>query len=294
MVYSVPLVIFQDDVSGNQSKQWNKHYSCYLSNGMIPCQKLESEFHVHFVAMSPFAKKEEVLLRPYALLFPGDNPMQAEFCSSAGLCCNHFCRTCRVGGSQKYKQSDEGFSELLKVSCTSTSTHTSSDPSVLTTLMEAVHSLGTKDALTQPVIDNLVKLGQQLQKNNPECAAYTPDKVQSILTDELKRAQGLGHGILNPLIDMDGVDIHKDTPTEILHTILLGITIWILEKAKQLEIFQAQLNSIVTDSLNVPKLQADYMCQYKGGLIGKHFKTISQVMAFAVYDIVRRRCWKHG
>ncbi|KAH9978409.1 hypothetical protein BJV74DRAFT_879458 [Russula compacta] len=295
MVYSVPLVIFQDDVSGNQSKQWNKHYSCYLSNGMIPCQKLESEFHVHFVAMSPTAfaspvvawdcqEKEEVLLRPYALLFPGDNPMQAEFCSSAGLCCNHFCRTCRVGGSQKYKQSDEGFSELLKN--TLGQLFTALQPSVLTTLMEAVHSLGTKDALTQPVIDNLVKLGQQLQKNNPECAAYTPDKVQSILTDELKRAQGLGHGILNPLIDMDGVDIHKDTPTEILHTILLGITIWILEKAKQLEIFQAQLNSIVTDSLNVPKLQADYMCQYKGGLIGKHFKTISQVMAFAVYDIV--------
>jgi hypothetical protein len=156
-----------------------------------------------------------------------------------------------------------------------------------------------------------VKLGQQLRKNNPERAAYTPDEVQSILTDELKRAQGLGNGILNPLMDMDGtdsrlhliasskeskslgVDIHKDTPTEILHTILLGVvkyywgqTMWILEKGKQLEIFQARLNSIVTDGLNVPKLQADYMCQYKGGLIGKHFKTISQVMAFVVYDIV--------
>lgn len=61
MVYSVPLVIFQDDVSGNQSKQWNKHYLCYLSNGMIPCQKLESEFHIHFVAMSPFASPLEIM-----------------------------------------------------------------------------------------------------------------------------------------------------------------------------------------------------------------------------------------
>ncbi|KAH9967696.1 hypothetical protein BJV74DRAFT_879922 [Russula compacta] len=245
MVYSVPLVIFQDDVSGNRSKQWNKHYLCYLSNGTIPCQKLESEFHVRFVATSPFASpleimqgirlsietafaspivacdcqdKAEVLLRPYALLFPGDNPMQAEFCSSAGLCCNHFCRTCRVGGNQKHKQSDEGFSELFK-------------PAVSTTLVEAVRSSGTKDTLAQPVIDNLVKLGQQLRKNNPERAAYTLDELR--------------------------VDIHKDTLTEILHTILLGT-----------------LNSIVTDGLNVPKLQADYMCQYKG------------VMAFAVYDIV--------
>lgn len=30
------------------------------------------------------------------------------------------------------------------------------------------------------------------------------------------------------------------------------------------------------------------MCQYRGGLIGKHFKTISQVMAFVVYDLVPR------
>lgn len=160
MVYSVPLIIFQDVESGNKSKQWNKHYSCYISNGTIPWQKLESEFHVRFVATSPFAspleimqgvrtsiecdlvtfvailwqylitnrgafarpvvswdcqQNEEVLLRPYALLFPGDNPMQAELCSSAGLCCNHFCQTCKVGGTQKYKQSDEGFSEIFKV-----------------------------------------------------------------------------------------------------------------------------------------------------------------------------------
>lgn len=36
----------------------------------------------------------------------------------------------------------------------------------------------------------------------------------------------------------------------------------------------------------MPKIPADYMCQYHGALIGKHFKTISQVMAFTVYDLV--------
>lgn len=94
-----------------------------------------------------------------------------------------------------------------------------------------------------------------------------------------------------------GVDIHADTPTEILHTILLGIvkyywaqTLSVLEKLKMFSVFQERLNSIVADGLNVPAIQADYMCRYKGGLIGKHFKTISQVMAFAVEGIVPEDC----
>ncbi|KAH9984739.1 hypothetical protein BJV74DRAFT_878739 [Russula compacta] len=227
MVYSVPLVIFQDDISGNWLKQWNKHYSCYLSNGTIPHQKLKSEFYVRFVATSPFASPLEIMQGIQHLIETTfTSPIVAWDCQEGE----------EVGGSQKHKQSDEGFSELFK-------------PVVSTTLTEAVHSSGTKDVPTQPVIDNL---------NNPECAASTPNKALAI---ELSTC----------------VDIHKDTLTEILHTILLGV---------------AWLNSIVTDGLNVPKLQADYMCQYKGGLIGKHFKMISQVMAFAVYDIVPKEVLK--
>ncbi|KAJ7755637.1 hypothetical protein DFH07DRAFT_743068, partial [Mycena maculata] len=84
-----------------------------------------------------------------------------------------------------------------------------------------------------------------------------------------------------------------DTPAKILHTILLGVvkyywgqTIWLLEKGKDFALFQTLLNSILADGLNIPKIQADYMCQYKGGLIGKHFKTLSQIMAFAVEGLV--------
>lgn len=95
---------------------------------------------------------------------------------------------------------------------------------------------------------------------------------------------------------LSGVDIHKDTPTEILHTMLLGVvkyywgqTLWYLDKNKQFSVFQARLNSIVADGLNIPPIPAEYMCQYKGGLIGKHFKTISQIMVFTLYDIVPGR-----
>jgi hypothetical protein len=60
-VYSVPIITFIDDVSGNKSKQWNKHYACYMSNGSLPREKLSEEFHVRFVATSPNATPLEIM-----------------------------------------------------------------------------------------------------------------------------------------------------------------------------------------------------------------------------------------
>lgn len=161
MVYSIPLIIFEDDILGNHLKQWNKHYSCYMSNGALPCTKLDNEFCVRFIATSPHAmpleimqgiwtsieymttcpclfhcwywfkigkhlrgthikawdcmNMEEVLLHPYALFFPGDNPMQVEMASSTGLSSNHFCCTCKAGSTCNFKQSNEGLESLFKV-----------------------------------------------------------------------------------------------------------------------------------------------------------------------------------
>lgn len=263
--------------------------------------------------------------------------MQAELCSCAGLNTNFFCRTCKAGGTREWKQSDQGFADILKVnsihlspkcsliqdkageirdpSDTAEETFqqilTALEPNIASTLTDAVRQSGIKDALAQPIIDILVKMGQDLRKANPDSSTYSPDEVQTILTEELKKHQQQGEGITNPLFDMDGesshhstvsidnktsiagIDMHKDTPTEILHTILLGVvkyywgqTVWLLEKGKNFALFQTRLNSILADGLNIPKIQADYMCQYKGGLISKHFKTLSQIMAFAVQGLV--------
>jgi hypothetical protein len=50
--------------------------------------------------------------------------------------------------------------------------------------------------------------------------------------------------------------------------------------------FEARLAAIDQKGLNMPKINARYMCQYKGGLIGKHFKCLAQVMSFVAYDLV--------
>lgn len=67
-----------------------------------------------------------------------------------------------------------------------------------------------------------------------------------------------------------------------------GQTIWHLDKSKQLAIFQVRLSSVAAEGLNISSIPAEYMCQYRGGLIGKHFKTLSQIMAFTLYDLVPR------
>jgi len=61
MVLTVPLIIFMDDVSGNVSKQWNKHHVVYMSNASMPREMLEKEFCVRFVSSSPHAAPLELM-----------------------------------------------------------------------------------------------------------------------------------------------------------------------------------------------------------------------------------------
>lgn len=77
------------------------------------------------------------------------------------------------------------------------------EPNVVTALDDAAKESGLKDQLSQPIIDSLVRLGQQLRKASPDRAAYTPDEVQSILTEELRQAHAKG-AVMNPLLDMNG------------------------------------------------------------------------------------------
>ena len=39
-------------------------------------------------------------------------------------------------------------------------------------------------------------------------------------------------------------------------------------------------------AVNAPCLNAKYICKYKGSLVGKHFKSLAQVMLFLIYNLV--------
>ncbi|KAG2357832.1 hypothetical protein BDR07DRAFT_1490218 [Suillus spraguei] len=195
---------------------------------------------------------EEVLLIPCGLFIAGDNPMQAEECSHAGLNCNYFCQMCDVGGMKEYKVSEDA----LK-------------PGATEKIKNFVSTTGICDMASTPIINTLVELGKMLRKRTAGTQAMSKAEVTAALEKEFEKIlQGDKiEDTLNPLLGMNGLDMHMDTPTEILHTVLLGIvkyfcgqTVFLLDKAKLMNIFQTHLQSIDTDGLNAPCLNAGYIC----------------------------------
>ncbi|KAI9435019.1 hypothetical protein BJY52DRAFT_1131296, partial [Lactarius psammicola] len=124
-VYSLPIWLYCDDISGNQSKKWNKHYSFLFSVAGLPRVLFQHKYNVHFLCTSNIAPslemldsvvsqfevawktgiwawdyihKDRVLVIPFVAALLGDNPMQSEFACHVGPGGKMLCRICHVKG----------------------------------------------------------------------------------------------------------------------------------------------------------------------------------------------------
>ena len=80
-------------------------------------------------------------------------------------------------------------------------------PNVATTLSDAVSGSGIKDTFAQPIIERLVKLGQQLRKGSADGSMLSPGDVLTNLTEELKKIHASSGGaVMNPLLHMPGMN----------------------------------------------------------------------------------------
>ncbi|KAF9229198.1 hypothetical protein BS17DRAFT_792175 [Gyrodon lividus] len=269
MVLTVPLIVFIDDISRNISKQWNKHHVVYMSNASMPCEMLEKEFCMCFVSASPHAAPLELICGvKESIKKAANNGVIAWDCTL-----HH-----EPGKLQTPTSTLAEDKQQLELEKQSGGTEK---------VKNAVSKSGICDASSAAIMDHLLDLGKQLRKREAGTPAIPEAEVCAELEHEFEvvLAGWFVDDIINPLLGMAGIDIHQDMPMEVLHTILLR-TVYILNKAHLLGTFQTPLESINKDELSSPTLGADYIVQFKGSLIGKHFKSLVQVMPYLIYDLV--------
>ncbi|KAJ3994246.1 hypothetical protein F5050DRAFT_1800809 [Lentinula boryana] len=322
-LYVVMVPLWCDDVSGNKSKQYNKHINIYSVNGSLPGQLLQQEYFVNFVSTSPHAtaleqfkslrdeirETERKPIRVYNAatgrmcrsilrvpMLPADNPAQSEESSHMGGNSNHPCQKCKVGGSFQETETADGYhcffcdNESIWRSAEEIKTELSKQLEVAKSGVQArVSELqtesGIKDKITEVWIEKLI-----IQARAYKAQKLPEAEISARLTDWIEKEPGEK---MNPLLDITGLDPSQDTPVEILHTVLLGIMkyIWYMSHTamtdKELELLAVRLQSTDTDGLTVPPLRAAYMIQYCNNLIGKHFKTLMQILPFHVHSFLK-------
>ncbi|KAJ7618023.1 hypothetical protein FB45DRAFT_1103391 [Roridomyces roridus] len=321
-LYVIMVSPWADDVSGNRSKQYNKHMNMYIGNGCLPGFLLQQEFHVHYVSSSPYASAAEqfAAFRDHAQStetdpvkcynaatgrvcrfiirvpgLPADNPQQSEEASHMGVKANYPCRKCHWGGTTIEKETEQTYHECHLAGAARNAEEIRQNLHIQLKLAtqgnakavgERQRSTGTKDKITQYWVEQLISKARTMKAENPR---RTVDEIAAELSEWLQQQPG---DKMNPLLDIAGLDPSQDTPVELLHTILLGVIkyIWHHMNTSQWSdsdrhLLAIRLQSTDLSGLTVPPIRAGYMIQYKNNLIGKHFKTLMQTLTFHVHQI---------
>ncbi|KAF7314261.1 hypothetical protein MKEN_00898700 [Mycena kentingensis (nom. inval.)] len=314
---------YQDDTSGNSSRQFDKHIITCIRNGNLPNRILQQPYHCHCVASSQHAssaeqmaafrdqikstetkpircynvhtqRKTAVVLR--ALVLPGDNPQQSEDASHIGCNANRNCRKGNWGGTAVEKTAAAMYHQChlgTEVKRTADETRqrlreqlrlaTRGD---LKAIKEHWTATGTKDKVTGYWIEQALA---QFTRISGEDKSLSVDEISAQVQTWLDKQPG---DKMNPLLDITGLDPTQDTPVEILHTILLGAVkyVWHFMHSKvwsdeHRALLAIRLQSMDISGLSIPAIRAGYIMQYRNALVGKHFKSLMQTLAFHVHDI---------
>ncbi|KAF8488776.1 hypothetical protein JB92DRAFT_3249859 [Gautieria morchelliformis] len=321
-LYTSFVFLWADDVGGNISKMVNAHKNIYLAHVNVPGQLLQQEYFVRFVATSPHASTPEQFeavlemvrgtqhkpprtynshshrLCKFRIAVPGlpaDNPQQSEECSHIGPSGNCKCRRCLVGGPAAVTDSDDGYHALHEPGAPRRVVRTIEE--IQKQLLKATEgklapvsamqtASGVKDRVAQGWIVKVLSKVKAIKADHP---SWSHAQVQQAAKEWLDEQPGQRW---SPLLSFPGLDPHRDTLVEILHTVLLGLIKYVWHnlhtswKDPERELFIICLQGTNIDGLTIPPIRAAYMSQYCNALVGKHFKTLMQTVVFHVHGIV--------
>ncbi|KZV67950.1 hypothetical protein PENSPDRAFT_583177, partial [Peniophora sp. CONT] len=274
------------------------HYLSTSTHASIPEQIAAVKSQIQATQRKPHRVQDArtgqlMCLRIFPNAEPSDNLMQDELTSHVSGASNLQCRRCMVGGTQEHKCTNDGYHSLftqceprtldytmrqvlrqVSRACTGFSTHVES----------LQKETGVKDSYTQPWIDELVERARALRAEGVS-VEDTHGQLWNWVTENHA-------AVFNPNLRMNGLDPHRDTPVELLHTILLGIikyvwyhthSIW---KAEEKRIYALRLQSTDTHGLSIASIRSSYIMQFCNSLIGRQLKTVGQASIFHISDML--------
>ncbi|KNZ48326.1 hypothetical protein VP01_574g6 [Puccinia sorghi] len=255
IICHVPITLYEDDTSGNTSKQWNKHVPYCMT--MRPLELAEAiveelnELATLGCVAHDFSLKEDVLLMTIPPCFLADSPM-----ASKNLSLKMFSRHCKIPEPRSWTTTIQLTKELW----------TSSQTEKKTEFDKKQKLYGLRDRI------NFEIMGLKNKRYDERC------RIMEIESKHEDR-------IYNPFLKLKEFDGCKDTPVEILHVILLA----------QLIQLQARWRAFNTDGLKILPIQPKYMVAHYNSFVGKEFRIVFQAAPFVYFPFMnneQKDIWK--
>ncbi|KAI9103442.1 hypothetical protein DFS34DRAFT_683399 [Phlyctochytrium arcticum] len=292
------LVLFSDDTSGNKSRRWNPHESWFLQLAGLPFSRQQLSYNIHFVAVSSTIKAQythgvvtfnaatnrEVLVVAPLLFIAADNPMHSALCCHIVMSGKKPCRFCDVSGELNSTEA-----ALAVTECGNLRTTVMTGRKIVEHL-EVAKLPGSKSRIeseqtatgTKSTIANVV-LNKLFEVTRP---GYDEEK-----RDECFEQLSNTRELINPLLLLPGFDIHRDSPVEVLHVVLLGVVKYFLMhmmkslSADEKTMLRLRLQELDSTSFYRP-IVVRTVIEHTGTLCGKDFKHFAQIAPFVLFDLV--------
>ncbi|KAG2032254.1 hypothetical protein BDR03DRAFT_874342 [Suillus americanus] len=299
-VVAYPVLLYCDDTSGNQSKKWNEHNTFLMNAAGLPQEHMQWEYNLNFICTSNIAPPLEmlegaveqiescqetgiwaydcschdiVLMIISVLALLGDNPIQSEFACYAGLMSKFFCRCCWVKGKD--------VADMLEVGGVKKETVQG-----MVSRIKRFMKVAETESISHQMLENASTLARQKENVDLQTSTGVKDTVLHFFLDKLEKAR-----------KSLSLNLHSDTPIEILHVVLLGFLKYFWQDAVERlsavnkATIEACLSSLDVSGLgsNVAKPRGHTLVHYAGSLVGRDFRLISQVAVFVLYDMLETK-----
>ncbi|KAH9819229.1 hypothetical protein DFH28DRAFT_1080489 [Melampsora americana] len=282
----MPLVLYCDDLSGNISKRWNKHIAYYFTLAGLPPKLANQEYNCHFLTTSNTAGalelgdplvdeikcaimisyhtynhqlETEVLVMTVVLCHLGDSPMHAEITNTLNPSSSLSpCRICNLQAkSMNEKRTTKYIGDFV-----------------------GIDEDGRQKSLPVRTWSDTKELTEHLWD-----VAQRPGTIG--LFDETSSKLGVKDTLNMFFASFNG---HLDSPVEMLHVILLGVTKYLLRhqmnccSATEKNRVSAQWRSFNCLGLDIPPIQPKTMIIHFLSLNGKEFRTVIQAAPFIFFE----------